>query len=132
MGASGDDFSRSANVALGRLGTVCARDGAVIERHRRLVGRTPAQVELRWHIRRGDIVFPKSVSPDRMRANFELFDFELGGSDMDAISALDRGESGRTCPNPDEFELGRRLTAARPLERRPPRPSGTEWPQRCS
>jgi 2,5-diketo-D-gluconate reductase A len=79
-------------------------DDAVIERIVDSVGRTPAQVVLRWHIQRGDIVFPKSVSPDRMRANFELFDFELGGSDMDAISALDRGEPGRTGPNPDEFD----------------------------
>jgi 2,5-diketo-D-gluconate reductase A len=79
-------------------------DDAVIERIADSVGRTPAQVVLRWHIQRGDIVFPKSVSPDRMRANFELFDFELGGSDMDAISALDRGEPGRTGPNPDEFD----------------------------
>jgi 2,5-diketo-D-gluconate reductase A len=79
-------------------------DDAVVESIANSVGRTPAQVVLRWHIQRGDIVFPKSVSPDRMRANFELFDFELGGSDMDAISALDRGESGRTGPNPDEFD----------------------------
>ena len=67
-------------------------------------GKSPAQVVLRWHIQRGDIVFPKSVSPDRMKSNFELFDFELDGSDMDAISALDRGESGRTGPNPDVFD----------------------------
>ena len=79
-------------------------DDAIIERIADSVGRTPAQVVLRWHIQRGDIVFPKSVSPDRMRANFELFDFELDGSDMDAISALDRGEPGRTGPNPDEFD----------------------------
>jgi 2,5-diketo-D-gluconate reductase A len=75
----------------------------VIERIANAVGKSPAQVVLRWHIQRGDIVFPKSVSPDRMKSNFELFDFELDGSDMTAISALDRGESGRTGPNPDEF-----------------------------
>ena len=39
-----------------------------------------------------------------MRANFELFDFELGGSDMDRDLRLDRGESGRTGPNPDQFD----------------------------
>jgi 2,5-diketo-D-gluconate reductase A len=50
------------------------------------------------------MVFPKSVSPDRMRSNFELFDFELNDSDMDALSALDKGESGRTGPNPDVFD----------------------------
>jgi 2,5-diketo-D-gluconate reductase A len=68
------------------------------------VGRSPAQVVLRWHIQRGDIVFPKSVSPDRMTSNSALFDFELDNSDMDAISALDQGESGRTGPNPDKFD----------------------------
>ena len=76
----------------------------VIERIADAVDRSPAQVVLRWHIQRGDIVFPKSVSPDRMMANISLFDFELGGSDMEAISALDQGESGRTGPNPDKFD----------------------------
>lgn len=67
-------------------------------------GKTPAQVVLRWHIQRGDIVFPKSVTPQRVRSNFELFDFELDGSDMDAISALDKGEAGRNGPDPDTFD----------------------------
>ena len=76
----------------------------VIKRIADAAGRSPAQVVLRWHIQRGDIVFPKSVSPDRMRSNFHLFDFELDNSDIDAISALDRGEPGRTGPNPDNFD----------------------------
>jgi len=76
----------------------------VVERIADSVGRSTAQVVLRWHIQRGDIVFPKSVSRDRMTSNFELFDFELGSHAMDAISALDRGESGRTGPNPDKFD----------------------------
>ncbi|WP_156686507.1 aldo/keto reductase [Mycobacterium sp. Marseille-P9652] len=67
-------------------------------------GKSPAQVVLRWHIQRGDIVFPKSVTPERIKANFELFDFELDGDDMAAISGLDRGESGRTGPDPDTFD----------------------------
>jgi 2,5-diketo-D-gluconate reductase A len=67
------------------------------------VGRTPAQVVLRWHLQRSDIVFPKSVTPSRMKENFGLFDFELGSEDMDAITALDRGEDGRTGPHPDKF-----------------------------
>jgi 2,5-diketo-D-gluconate reductase A len=66
--------------------------------------KSPAQVVLRWHIQRGDIVFPKSVTPERVKSNFELFDFELNGIDMDAISALDKGESGRNGPNPDTFD----------------------------
>ena len=67
------------------------------------LGKSTAQVVLRWHIQRGDIVFPKSVTPSRMKENFELFDFELDPSDVEAITALDRGEDGRTGPNPDTF-----------------------------
>jgi 2,5-diketo-D-gluconate reductase A len=76
----------------------------VVERIADAIDRSPAQVVLRWHIQRGDIVFPKSVSPARMKSNFQLFDFELDNSAMDAISALDHGESGRTGPNPDMFD----------------------------
>jgi 2,5-diketo-D-gluconate reductase A len=67
------------------------------------VGRTTAQVTLRWHIQRGDIVFPKSTTPSRIQENFELFDFELTDDDMTAISALDKGEEGRTGAHPDTF-----------------------------
>lgn len=67
------------------------------------VGKTPAQVVLRWHIQRGDIIFPKSATPSRMKENFELFDFELNPTDIATISALDRGEEGRIGPNPDTF-----------------------------
>jgi 2,5-diketo-D-gluconate reductase A len=67
------------------------------------MGKTPAQVVLRWHIQRGDIVFPKSVTHSRMEENFDLFDFELDPSDMEGITALDRGEDGRTGPHPDTF-----------------------------
>jgi 2,5-diketo-D-gluconate reductase A len=68
----------------------------------RRVGKTPAQVVLRWHIERGDIVFPKSVTPDRIRENIAIFDFELSGEDVEAISALNRNE--RTGPDPDQFD----------------------------
>jgi 2,5-diketo-D-gluconate reductase A len=68
------------------------------------VGRTPAQVTLRWHVQRGDVVFPKTISPERMAENFALFDFELDDADMRAITALDKGEAGRTGPNPDQFD----------------------------
>jgi 2,5-diketo-D-gluconate reductase A len=67
------------------------------------VGRTPAQVVLRWHIQRDSIVFPKSVTAERVRENFALFDFELSDDDIAAIAALDKGEEGRTGPNPDTF-----------------------------
>ncbi len=73
---------------------------AVAER----LGRTPAQVTLRWHIQRGDIVFPKSTTPSRIKENFELFDFELTEDDMVGISALDRGDAGRTGGHPDTMD----------------------------
>jgi 2,5-diketo-D-gluconate reductase A len=65
-------------------------------------GKTPAQVVLRWHIERQDIVFPKSVTPERIRENISIFDFELAGDDVEAITALDRFE--RTGPDPDTFD----------------------------
>lgn len=76
-------------------------DDAVLERIARRVERSTAQVTLRWHIQRGDIVFPKSVTRERVQANFELFDFELTDADMTDITALNRDE--RTGPDPDTF-----------------------------
>ncbi len=64
--------------------------------------RTPAQTVLRWQIQLGNVVFPKSVTPERIRENFEIFDFELSEDDMAAIARLDRGE--RTGPDPSTFE----------------------------
>ena len=68
------------------------------------VSRTPAQVVLRWHVQRGDVVFPKSTTPSRIEENFGLFDFTLDDDAMKALSALDKGEDGRTGPNPDTFD----------------------------
>jgi 2,5-diketo-D-gluconate reductase A len=68
------------------------------------LGRTPAQVALRWHVQRGDIVFPKSMRAERMVENFAIFDFELSTEDMTAVTGLDRGEEGRLGPNPDVFD----------------------------
>ena len=65
------------------------------------IGRTPAQVTLRWHVQRGDVVFPKSVTRSRIEENFGIFDFELDESAMAAISGLNRDE--RIGPDPDEF-----------------------------
>jgi 2,5-diketo-D-gluconate reductase A len=67
------------------------------------LGKSPAQVALRWHIQRGNIVFPKSTTPARIKENFELFDFQLEPGDVEKIDALDRGEAGRDGPNPDVF-----------------------------
>jgi 2,5-diketo-D-gluconate reductase A len=75
----------------------------VVIRIAKSLGVRPAQVVLRWHIQRGDIVFPKSVDPQRIRENFEIFDFDLNDEELEALTTLDRGEPGRRGPNPDTF-----------------------------
>jgi 2,5-diketo-D-gluconate reductase A len=76
---------------------------AVIEDIAGRLDRTPAQVVLRWHLQRASIVFPKSSAPERIRENFELWDFELSPEDVERIDGLDQGEAGRTGPHPDRF-----------------------------
>lgn len=61
---------------------------------------TEAQVVLAWHVARGDVVFPKSVTPDRIRANMNIFNIDLSADEVAAISACDRGEEGRQGSNP--------------------------------
>jgi 2,5-diketo-D-gluconate reductase A len=63
------------------------------------IGRTPAQVVLRWQLQRGEIIFPKSNSRSRIEENFALFDFALTEEQIAAVSALNRDE--RIGPNPD-------------------------------
>lgn len=73
----------------------------VIARIASRLDRSAAQVTLRWHIQRGDVVFPKSAARARIEENFQIFDFALTPDDMAAITALDRGE--RTGPDPETF-----------------------------
>ncbi len=63
--------------------------------------KTPGQVVLRWHLQLGNVVIPKSVTPERIVENFEVFDFTLSAEEMNSIEALDAGD--RTGPDPDTF-----------------------------
>ena len=69
-------------------------------------GKSAAQVTLRWHVQLGNVVFPKSMSPARMRENYEIFDFTLDPAEMEKIASLNRDE--RRGPDPDSFEGPRR------------------------
>ncbi|NQD39292.1 aldo/keto reductase [Glutamicibacter halophytocola] len=66
-------------------------------------GKSPAQVMLRWHLQEGRSAIPKSVKPDRIAQNFDVFDFELGAEELAAIDALDTGV--RSGPDPDSITL---------------------------
>jgi 2,5-diketo-D-gluconate reductase A len=70
---------------------------AVAESH----GKTPAQAILRWHLQLGNVVIPKSITPERIRENADLFDFELSDDEMTAIESLDSGS--RIGPDPATF-----------------------------
>ena len=106
----GNEEVRAANAAAGILTEAWSPiaqgdvlDDPVVTAVADRLDRTPSQVVLRWHLQRGDIVFPKSTHRERIEENFALFDFELTHDDMADISSLDRGESGRTGPNPNTF-----------------------------
>jgi 2,5-diketo-D-gluconate reductase A len=63
--------------------------------------KTPGQVVIRWHLQLGNVVIPKSVTPDRIEENFDVFDFDLSAAEMAAIDDLDAGD--RTGPDPNTF-----------------------------
>lgn len=84
LGQGGDLLKNEALVAIGK-------------KH----GKTPAQVVIRWHVQLGHMVIPKSVTPERIKANIDVFGFELSADEMKAIDALDAGN--RMGPHPDQL-----------------------------
>lgn len=85
------------------LGSGAALDDPVIGELAAARGRSPAQVILRWHLQRGSIVIPKSVTPERIEENFDVFGFTLSEAEMGRISGLDAPTSGRTGSDPETF-----------------------------
>jgi 2,5-diketo-D-gluconate reductase A len=63
-------------------------------------GKSVAQVVIRWHLQLGHIAIPRSIHAERLKENFDVFDFELSDAEMKQIATLDKGEAGRTGSNP--------------------------------
>ena len=76
-------------------------DNAAVTEIAEAQGRTPAQVLIRWSLQLGNIVIPRSSSPERIKSNFEVFDFELTGDQMATLSGLDDGTRFR--PDPEAY-----------------------------
>ncbi|HEX2283796.1 MAG TPA: aldo/keto reductase [Mycobacterium sp.] len=83
------------------LGTGKLLDNPTISSVAQAHGKTPAQVLLRWSIQLGNIVIPRSSSPERIRENLDVFDFELTDDEMATLNGLDDGTRFR--PNPDTY-----------------------------
>ena len=92
----------------GENGAVPPLQNTTIQRIAAAHGKTPAQVILRWHVQGGRSVIPKSVKPERIAENLDVFDFELTADDVAAIAALDTGRRGAIDPDdatPETIDL---------------------------
>jgi 2,5-diketo-D-gluconate reductase A len=92
-----------ATEAWGPLGQGSLLDNPTVAAVAESNDRTPAQVLIKWHLQLGNIVIPKSVNPERIASNFDVFDFELSPDDMASISSLDDGT--RLGPDPRTFDF---------------------------
>jgi 2,5-diketo-D-gluconate reductase A len=100
------DFHRRNRIqmeAYSPLGTGSTLDDPTIGEIAKRLERTPAQVILRWHLQEGRVAIPKSVTPERIKGNLEVFDFALSDDDMRAIAFVDDPTSGRTGSDPATF-----------------------------
>ena len=83
------------------LGLSADLDNETVRTIAESVGRSAAQVILRWHLQLGRVVFPKSVTPQRIQENFDVFDFELSSDQIRAISAVN--SDNRLGSHPNDF-----------------------------
>jgi 2,5-diketo-D-gluconate reductase A len=100
------DFHREHNIQIecySPLGTGTVLKHPVIAEIAAKHGKSPAQAILRWHLQQDLVVIPKSVTPERIRENLEIFDFELSDDDMRRIDGLDDPKNGKTGSKPEEF-----------------------------
>jgi len=102
------------------LGTGQHLDNGTARQVARRVGRTPAQVLLRWCVQRDLVVIPKSVHQERIRENAQIFDFTLSPRDMAELDALDRTKGTGRAYERNVWRGGlRRIRAVMPIPRTP-------------
>lgn len=87
--------------AYGPLGVGRLLDNAAVTTVADAHGKTPAQVLIRWSIQLGNVVIPRSATPQRIVSNLDVFDFELTDDEMATLNALDEGTRFR--PDPDTY-----------------------------
>lgn len=92
-----------ATQAWGPLGQAQDLDNEEIGTIARELGVTPAQVIIRWHLQIGNVVIPKSVTPERIKSNFDVFSFELTPEHMDKIATVEAAN--RIGPAPSEADF---------------------------
>jgi 2,5-diketo-D-gluconate reductase A len=88
--------------AYGPLGVGKLLDNPTIGTIAQAHGKTPAQVLIRWSLQLGNVVIPRSSSPERIKSNLDVFDFELTDDEMGTLNGLDDGTRFR--PDPDNYE----------------------------
>jgi 2,5-diketo-D-gluconate reductase A len=84
------------------LGRARILDNPVLTDLASMHAKSAAQIVIRWHLQIGNLVIPKSSNPDRLAENLNVFDFELGASDMEKIATMETGI--RASNNPDDFD----------------------------
>ena len=87
--------------AYGPLGVGRLLDNPAVTSVAEAHGKSPAQVLIRWSLQLGNVVIPRSKSPERIKSNLEVFDFELTAEEMDSLNGLDEGTRFR--PDPETY-----------------------------
>ncbi|WP_332648487.1 aldo/keto reductase [Lysinibacillus sp. 54212] len=85
------------------LGTGIVFTHPIVRQLAQKYGKTPAQIVLRWHLEIGNIAIPKSVTPERIAENIDIYDFSLASDEVAAITALNTFH--RTSADPDNFDF---------------------------
>lgn len=97
------ELNRIQHESYSPLGSGAVLNNDTIEEIAKKHDKSPAQTILRWHVQQGFVAIPKSVTPERIRENLEVFDFNLDTDDLRRIASLDDPQNGKTGSRPEDF-----------------------------